>query len=263
MHKLTLIVPIHKLSEEDFEFLENTVTSINSQTSKEFKVTFVVSTDISTEFKERLLGLVDDSIEASIVVNEGNTNYQAQINFFVADHLDTAHFAVLQYDDIILDNYIMNAIKYIDAYPSHSVFVPIIFEVDNKNNFIGFSNEAVWSIGHMQTFGEFDLANTKKHHFYNYNICGAIINGVNFLDAGGFKPSLKKFNDYEFILRMLELGNNIQVIPKICYKHINGRTGSIFDSLKDMPRDEEKFWYELAKKEYHFEYDRDIKYAEK
>jgi GT2 family glycosyltransferase len=260
--KITVVIPIHELSEDDFSFVTPMIESINSQRVKDFKVAFVVTEAVSDELKEKLTSAIDESIEVKVVVNTEETDYQSQVNFFATEHLDTPYFAVLQYDDILLDNYIMNAVKHIDAYPEHDMFVQIIFEIDNKNTFIGFSNEAVWSVGHMEEFGEFDLSKTKKHHFYNYNICGAIIKSVSFIDSGGFKPSMKKFHDYEFLLRMLEMGNKLYVIPKLTYKHVNGRVGSIFDSLQDMSKDEEKFWYDLAKKEYHFDYDRKIQYEQ-
>jgi len=53
-------------------------------------------------------------------------------------------------------------------------------------------------------------------------------------------------------------------IPKIGYKHINLREGSIFWNYKngdDNLTDEEvRFWVESAKKEYFFINDRSIKY---
>jgi hypothetical protein len=56
----------------------------------------------------------------------------------------------------------------------------------------------------------------------------------------------------------------IMSIPKIGYKHINLREGSIFWNYKngdDNLTDEEvRFWVESAKKEYFFINDRAIKY---
>jgi len=260
MKKITIVIPIHQLSEDDFSFVTPMLESINNQRVKDFKVAFIVSETVSREFNEKLIELISPDIESKVIVNIGDTGYQSQVNTFATDYLDTPYFAVLQYDDILLDNYIMNAIKHVEAYPEYDMFTQIVFEVDNKNTFIGFSNEAVWSVGHMEVFGEFDITKTKQHHFYNYNLCGAVINSVSFIESGGLKSSLKKFQDYEFLLRMLQLGKRVYVIPKITYKHVNGRVGSLFDSLKEMSKEEEKFWYELAKKEYHFDYDRKIQY---
>jgi hypothetical protein len=57
---------------------------------------------------------------------------------------------------------------------------------------------------------------------------------------------------------------NIMTIPKIGYKHLNLREGSIFWNYKNgsdiLTQDEVKFWIESAKKEYFFTTDRQIKY---
>jgi hypothetical protein len=65
-------------------------------------------------------------------------------------------------------------------------------------------------------------------------------------------------------LRMTNNSVKIMSIPKIGYKHINLREGSIFWNYKngdDNLTDEEvRFWVESAKKEYFFINDRAIKY---
>jgi hypothetical protein len=56
----------------------------------------------------------------------------------------------------------------------------------------------------------------------------------------------------------------IMSIPKIGYKHINLREGSIFWNYKNgdnnLTDEEIRFWVESAKKEYFFINDRAIKY---
>ena len=81
---------------------------------------------------------------------------------------------------------------------------------------------------------------------------------------GKFKPSFKLTFVYEFMLRMTHNSVKIMTIPKIGYKHVNLREGSIFWNYKNgsevMVPDEIKFWIESAKKEYFFTVDRQIKY---
>jgi hypothetical protein len=45
------------------------------------------------------------------------------------------------------------------------------------------------------------------------------------------------------------------------YKHYNGIPGSIHDLQSDMDEVEKKFWYNMSKKEYFFDYDREINYV--
>jgi hypothetical protein len=53
-------------------------------------------------------------------------------------------------------------------------------------------------------------------------------------------------------------------IPRIGYKHMNLREGSIFWNYKNgenrLTQDEARFWIETAKKEYFFNSERDIQY---
>ena len=56
----------------------------------------------------------------------------------------------------------------------------------------------------------------------------------------------------------------VMTIPRIGYKHINLRTGSIFWNYKNsenpLTEEEVKFWIESAKKEYFFNNQRTINY---
>ena len=85
-----------------------------------------------------------------------------------------------------------------------------------------------------------------------------------FIDFGLLKPSFKLTFGYEFFLRMTHNSVRIMTIPRIGYKHLNLREGSIFWNYKNgsevMSPDEVKFWIESSKKEYFFTIDRDIKY---
>ena len=54
------------------------------------------------------------------------------------------------------------------------------------------------------------------------------------------------------------------VIPKLAYKHVNEREGSLWSTYKkELSLDESRWWLSLAKKEcYHFD-DRNILYEKK
>ena len=64
---------------------------------------------------------------------------------------------------------------------------------------------------------------------------------------------------YEFLLRALNNACKVFTIPKIGYKHLATREGSLFDGyLKTMPVPERKFWFETAMKEANIMTDRPI-----
>ena len=79
-----------------------------------------------------------------------------------------------------------------------------------------------------------------------------------------FKPSIKLTFVYELFLRLTYNSVKIMSIPRLGYKHINLRQGSIFWNYKNgdttLSENEVKFWINSAKKEYFFVEDRNIKY---
>ena len=85
-----------------------------------------------------------------------------------------------------------------------------------------------------------------------------------FVENGMIKSNFKLTFGYEFLLRMTQNSVKFMTIPKIGYKHMNLREGSIFWNYKNgddvITPDEVKFWVESAKKEFFFINDRAIKY---
>jgi hypothetical protein len=100
--------------------------------------------------------------------------------------------------------------------------------------------------------------------YQNFQIAGMVIKKETFLEYGKFKSNIKLTFGYEFFLRMTHASIKFMTIPKIGYKHMNLREGSIFWNYKNgesrLSEDEAKFWIESAKKEYFYIAQRDIKY---
>lgn len=256
MNKTTIIIPILEVNENNKEFFKSCIEAINVQKDKNFYVQ-IVTPNLSDEIKEITSG-VDAETFLPTLINEGKTDYQSQINF-AAGYISTEYFTVLQMDDIIFPNFIENVNKYAEAYPEIDCFTPLVYEVDPNDDFFGFSNETVWAPNGMAKFGYFDIEKTKEKSFYNFNLNFFTIKKEAFENVGKLK-SLKKFGEYEFLLRLLHKGKKVYVIPKLACKHYNGLKGSIHDLQKDMDELEKKFWYNMSKKEYFFDYDREITY---
>ena len=108
------------------------------------------------------------------------------------------------------------------------------------------------------------LTNETLQTFQNFQISGMVFNKNKFLEMGGIKPNIKLTFGYELFLRLTHNSIKIMTIPRIGYKHINLREGSIFWNYKNgeekMSQDEAKFWIDSAKKEYFYTNNRDIKY---
>ena len=103
--------------------------------------------------------------------------------------------------------------------------------------------------------------NNTLQKLHNFNFDGMVVNKTIFEENGGIKSNMKLTFTYEFLLRMSYLSVPIMVIPKLGYKHVNGREDSLFIHYRDtLDVMESRFWVNKAKKEYFFTEDREITY---
>ena len=142
------------------------------------------------------------------------------------------------------------------------MFLPVVVDTDSKGGFAGFTNEATFAANFSQEMGY--LTNETLHTYQNFQTAGAVFKKQILEDFGGFKSSIKLTFVYEFLLRLTYNSVRIMTIPRLGYKHLNLREGSIFWNYKysvdTLLEDEVKFWIQAAKKEYFFSEDRAIKY---
>jgi hypothetical protein len=134
--------------------------------------------------------------------------------------------------------------------------------VTENGQFAGFTNEATFAVNISNEMGI--LNNETLQNFQNFQISGMVIKKSSFVDFGMLKDSFKLTFGYEFLLRMTNNNVKIMTIPRIGYKHMNLREGSIFWNYKNsddrLSEDEVKFWIDSAKKEYLYIKERNIKY---
>jgi hypothetical protein len=171
---------------------------------------------------------------------------------------------ILEFDDEYSKIWFDNVKKYSEVYSDVSVFLPIVVDVDSKGLFAGFTNEATFALNMTQEMGI--LNNELLQNFQNFQIAGAVYKKEIFKNFGSIKPSFKLTFGYELFLRLTYNSVKIMTIPRIGYKHINLREGSLFWNYKNgddkLTQDEVKFWVDTAKKEYFFTNDRTIKLEE-
>ena len=142
-------------------------------------------------------------------------------------------------------------------------FLPLVVDIDDKGVFAGFTNEATFAVSLNSEMGY--LTNDVLQAYQNFQSSGMVIKKDTFLENGGLKPSIKLTFVYEMFLRLTYNSVKIMTIPRIGYKHMNMREGSIFWNYKfgeeKLADKEVLFWLESAKKEHFFTSDRDIKYT--
>ncbi len=202
------------------------------------------------------MGEIKDIV--TILENDGETDYCSQVNFGVSA-AKSEWVSVLEYDDEYAKIWFKNVVEYRDAHSNVDLFLPIVIDVDNNGQFIGFTNEAVWANSFSDELGVLD--NNALLAYQNFNIDGMVIRKSTFEEMGKLKPSLKLTFIYEFLLRLTFKDVRVMTIPKFGYKHVNQRPDSLFASYKEtMNQSEAKWWLQTAKKEYYFQNDRKITY---
>lgn len=247
MKKVTVIIPIDKLnSDKDVELFDAALKSIPNACD----IIVVGNEDVLKNVKSK---------KCVKVINEFSDNYQTQINIAV-QKVETEYFSVLEYDDVLSDIWLSSFTEYSKCEPDVFGFLPLTEIVDyGTNNVIGYANEAFWASSFSENIGYLDLSSIMD--YLNFNTSGGIFKTKEFVELGMLKPSMKLVFWYEFLMRALNKGKLIYVIPKIGYYHKVNRPDSFLVSLYDeMNSDETDWWIELAKKEYFFNNDRNKTY---
>jgi len=188
-------------------------------------------------------------------------NYSSQINYGVKNSA-SEWVSFFEFDDEYSAIWFNNVDKYVKSYPEVDAFLPIVVDINDKGVFAGFTNEATFAANFSNEIGVLD--NDTLLQYQNFQTSGMVIKKSKFIDYGNLKSSVKLTYGWEFFLRMTHNSVRIMTIPRIGYKHMNLREGSIFWNFKNgedrMTEDEVKFWVDSAKKEYFFTNERAIKY---
>ena len=267
---ISVIIPIHTVIDLD-QYLPKALESVTKNTVQPDEILIVRCA--CPEVTEFLSGYDFGDMKNKIrtVETQKTKEFAHMVNSAVGE-VKTDYFSILEFDDEYSSIWFKNAVKYIKAYPDVDVFLSHVIDVNEKNEFIGTTNEVTWSLGFVQgmtpeesfsNLGFLDLEALKT--FPNFQISGAVIKKATFEDIGGIKNNVKLSFVYEFLLRMTYNGYKVMTIPKSGYKHMNMRPYSLFwkyrnDDRYKLSQDEGKFWMQTAMKEYFFNFDREIKY---
>lgn len=265
---ISTIIPIHEFNEVISGHLDKAIESIIKQEGEIPDLFIVYAAELENqinEFKTSMILKHQENLAfnannlITLIKNEGNTDYQTQVNLAVKS-VTTEYFSVLEFDDEYSTTFFRNATKYIDAYPEIDVFLTMMIEVNEKNEGIKLTNETVWAQQFVGENGEMGYLNTNALKQYtDFKLSGAVIKKSEFQNIGGYKSNIKLTFMYEFLLRALNNACKIFSMPKIGYKHLATREGSLFDNYqKNMPIDERKFWFDTAGKEANYINDRVI-----
>lgn len=263
---VTVILPIHKLEENDITSFENAIKSIkNSNTKPKELIITTCNCPGTVEFLENYDNENYGGVNVKILKHDNANDFCKQINFAV-DNIQTKYFSILEFDDEYTPIWFENFEIYQKHYSDVKIFFPIVIDVNINKEFLGFTNEAVWAMNFSDKLGILDENSLLK--FPNFQTSGAIIDTEMYKEFGGLKPSMKLTFVYEFLLRLARFDQKIMTIPRVGYLHTNMRENSLFWNYKNDPErrinpEEANFWLETAKKEYYFKHDRGVEYEGK
>lgn len=260
MKDISVILPVESSKHKNFaELFTNSIMSITKQSVQPKELVLVHTNE------ESLVSYLNDfdfsGLTVNMVENKGESDFASQMNLGV-EKSTSEWVSFLEFDDEYSSIWFKNVQTYIQAHPSVSAFLSLVVDVDEKGTFAGFTNEATFAASMNSEIGY--LTNEVLLDYQNFQSAGMVIKRDTYKELGGFKPSMKLTFVYEFLLRLTYNSVKIMTIPRIGYKHLNMREGSIFWNYKNgenkVTDDEVRFWLDSAKKEHFFVDDRNIKY---
>lgn len=258
---ITTIIPVHEYNEDVEKLFNAAIDTVAKQDGigddrPEIMVVYAAELDNNKEFVKQKSESYE-TLTVTYLKNEGETDFQSQINFGVKN-TKTDWFTILEFDDELSTTYYKNLLHHIDKLEKVDVILPILIEVNGNGEALKITNETVWSKQFVGENGEMGYLNAPALNQYtDFKISGAAIRKSEYDAVGGLKSNIKMTFTYEFLLRLLNNGTNIYSMPKIGVKHFATREGSLFDEYsKTITIQERKFWFDTAKKESNFFNDR-------
>ena len=255
---ITIIMPIHKVADKDSDLIKKALDSFMQNTKTYthgvLSLLVITSKDALSSVKNIVNSTINGYSNYSIVKNTTETDFCSQINEAVS-MVKTEYFSILEMDDEYSPNWFEMMYPWYEANNSVSVFLPINVQYNEEQTQWRYGNELVWANSFSNELGfiDFDcLTNCSS-----FNLTGGVINTNDFIQLGGYKPSIKIAFNYEFLLRLTNNKFQAIVVPKEGYKHVIGREGSLTSEYaKTIDEKEATKWFELAKGEYPYKEDR-------
>lgn len=175
--------------------------------------------------------------------------------------------SILEFDDKLLPHATKKFMAYRETFPEAGAFAGLGLVVEPTGdrmpedeskapNLKTMANEAAWAANIMETPGVFDFNAMLRLNFLLLNCCFFKLEILD--EIGDLKPNMKYFYDYEFLLRVVYNGHDIRAIPQATHYHFTD--GEAIKAHHDLTQDAADFWQNAARKEYFFEFDRELAY---
>jgi glycosyltransferase involved in cell wall biosynthesis len=263
---LAVIIPVYNIvGDEDKKMFGESVGSVFNQKNDVYPSELVIITDSKTK-SDVVDNIILDSkefkkikshkdVQIKIIINDENPdNYQAQINKAVKE-TTTDYFVILDSDDEFTNIYMSNLDLHMKNI-TKDAYLTLVIDTNLNKEPIRYINEICWAKDVTgENHGELTQGLLKDYNLVSLN--GAAISKEKFLEIGGLKESFKLSFMYELLLRFSHNDGSSYCVPKIGYIRKNGRPNSLMANLmNELSEEEVKFWWNLAKTEFLWPFDR-------
>jgi len=255
---VSVILPLHSSKQRGFdELFDRCIKSLLIQQVDINELVIVHSGEDS--LRNKIENYDYSGLTVNLIHNESDFDFASQVNLGVKN-AKSKWVSVLEFDDEYSTIWFKNVARFTESYKDVDGFLPLVVDIDEKGMFVGFTNEATFAASFTNEIGY--LSNEMLLSYQNFQSRGMVIKKSTFEEIGGFKKSFKLTFVYELLLRLTYNSVRIMTIPKVGYKHLNMREGSIFWQHKfgtdRLSENEVKFWIQTAKQEYFFKEERAI-----
>jgi hypothetical protein len=232
---------MHEFGKENIELLNKAVDSVPNE------INVLLSVPKGIDGK-KLKGISD---RLGVISESEGSSFAELVNAAV-DNIEEKWFSILEFDDTYTPIWFDNVKKYMEYMPEVSVFMTLEDITDfNNGKYVGFGNAEAWASSFSNEIGYID--NDCLQNYFDFYLTGSIFNVKDWQEIGGLKPQIKLTFWYEFLLRLTNKDKKVFVIPKVCYNHTIGRSGSLVDIYrKEISNNESQFLFDLAKREYFY-----------
>ena len=155
---ISVIIPIHEYNDNLSLLIDKAIESVVKQEGVDElpQVIIVAPQEVLNEITPKVFA--ETHPNTLFINNEGETNYQSQVNLAV-ESVTTDYFSVLEFDDEYSLTYFKNVNKYVKTYPDVDVFLTMMIEVNGQNQGIKLTNETVWAQQFVGENGEMGYLN--------------------------------------------------------------------------------------------------------
>ena len=168
---VSVILPIKSAVVKSFdEYFEKAIKSLQQQIvgCEELIIVHTSEEQLVTKLKSFDFG----DLNVKLLEWTDKPNFQSQVNFGV-ENASGEWVSFFEFDDEYANIWFKNVEKYSKAYPSVDAFLPIVVDVDGKEVFAGFTNEAAFAANFTQEMGY--LTNETLLDYQNFQTAGMVI----------------------------------------------------------------------------------------